>query len=153
MKHSIYQNKESVFKYIENAILFHMKRFTSKTQKIGEYGEKICSAFLMKQNFKIIECNYTQRFGEIDIIAEENKVIHFIEVKSIRGRKIKNKTYNPAQNLDQKKYNKIYKTMMHYIRENNVSYETRTQIDLYAVYIDEIHKNHQIEIIENLVFS
>ncbi len=130
-----------------------MKRFTSKTQKIGEMGEKICTAFLKKQKYTIIELNYTQRFGEIDIIAKKDNVIHFIEVKSIQGRKIKNKTYNPAQNLDQKKYNKIYKTMQHYLQEHHVSYETKTQIDLYAIYIDETQKNHQIEIIKNLVFS
>ena len=47
------------------------KVFTSETQKIGKL-EKMCSKFLMKHNFLILDRNYTKKWGEIDIVAEKD---------------------------------------------------------------------------------
>ena len=56
-----------------------MKKFTSKSQKIGELGEDLACKFLMKHEFIISERNYTRKWGEIDIIAEkDNKIIEEI---------------------------------------------------------------------------
>ena len=69
-----------------------MKKFTSKTQKIGEIGEGVACRFLVKRGFKIVERNYTRKWGEIDIIAKQTKrklfgpareKLHFIEVKTV----------------------------------------------------------------------
>lgn len=130
-----------------------MKQFTSKTQKTGEFGEKICVSYLKKVGFEIIETNYTKRFGEIDIIAKKDNTLHFIEVKSIKIENDSDETYNPAENLTKKKYFKIYKTITAYKEEFNVSYETNWQIDLYCVFIDKVNKKHKISKIENIVFS
>ena len=59
------------------------KIFTSKTQKTGEIGENIAVRFLVKHGFSILDRNYTKKWGEIDIVAERNKKIYFIEVKSV----------------------------------------------------------------------
>ncbi len=58
------------------------KVFTSEKQKIGELGENIAVKFLTKKGFFISERNYTKKWGEIDIIAEKNNKLYFIEVKS-----------------------------------------------------------------------
>lgn len=67
-----------------------MKQFTSKTQKIGEIGEKIAEMFLVKQGFTIIDRNFTHKLGEIDFIAKKSAKIYFFEVKSIIGKNRKN---------------------------------------------------------------
>lgn len=99
-------------------ILLHVKRFTSKTQKIGEIGEKIAEMFLLKRGFTIIEKNFTHKLGEIDIIAQKERKIYFFEVKSIVG---KNSENNPPQDL---LTNNV--TRETYI--NNVSRVTKTDI-------------------------
>ncbi|MGB0925478.1 MAG: YraN family protein [Minisyncoccia bacterium] len=129
-----------------------MKRFTSKTQKIGEIGEQICLEHLKKQQFEIIETNYTKKSGEIDIIAKKKNKLHFIEVKSgILHKDVSYETYNPAENLSKTKLSKIQKTVLIYLQEKDVSYETRWQIDLYIVFIDKRLGQHSIECIENIV--
>ncbi len=141
--------------------MFHMKRFTSKTQKTGELGEKICVAYLKEKGFEIIDQNYTQTFGEIDIIAKKDNVLHFIEVKSIQlpvshetdSKKVTRETYNPAENFTQRKYMKVYKTVKHYLQDKKVSHKTKWQIDLYLIYIDKFHMKHKLKKIENVVFS
>jgi Holliday junction resolvase-like predicted endonuclease len=60
-----------------------MKKFTSKKQKLGEVGEKNAEMFLLEQGFSIVEKNYSNRFGEIDLITLKNNHYHFIEVKTI----------------------------------------------------------------------
>lgn len=129
-----------------------MKRFTSKPQKVGEYGEEICISYLKSKGFIVIERNFTIREGEVDIIASKGKKIHFIEVKSISCKNtnketIKN-TYNPAENMTRDKIQKCMKTIREYKKRNSVSCET--ELDLYIVYIDNRNIKHKIEIINNI---
>ena len=59
------------------------KVFTSEKQKIGEIGENVAAKFLMKHGFAILDRNYTKKWGEIDIVAEKDNLLHFVEVKSV----------------------------------------------------------------------
>ena len=133
--------------------LFHMKQFTSKTQKIGRYGEKICEKFLKQDGFTIIESNYTKRIGEIDLIAKKGDIVHFIEVKSVSCENTEfisqETTYNPGENVTKDKLIKIYKTSQEWIKENNVSLQT--QIDIYLIYIDKRNIKHKIDKITNVI--
>lgn len=131
-----------------------MKQFTSKSQKTGEYGEKIAQRFLMKQKYKILECNHTRAYGEIDIIAVKNNIIHFIEVKSIKvhNKSVSGETYRPEDNFNKQKQKKMKKVVVNYLT-NNVSPETFYQIDLFCVYIDPTNKKHRIKVIENIIFE
>ena len=51
-------------------------------QKFGKYGEEFATEYLKKNKYKILERNYKNRYGEIDIIASKNKVTVFVEVKT-----------------------------------------------------------------------
>lgn len=46
-----------------------MKKFTSSTQKTGRLGEDIACKYLFSKGFQIVECNYTKKWGGIDIVA------------------------------------------------------------------------------------
>ncbi len=50
--------------------------------KKGHIGENFASEFLRKQGYNIVKENYTDRYGEIDIIAEKDGYIVFAEVKA-----------------------------------------------------------------------
>ena len=49
---------------------------------IGKQGEEIACEYLERNGFKIVEKNYHFGHGEIDIIAYENDVLVFVEVKT-----------------------------------------------------------------------
>ena len=51
-------------------------------QDQGKYGEDLAAEYLKKQGFKIIDRNFRIRGGEIDIVALEQDVLVFIEVKT-----------------------------------------------------------------------
>jgi len=51
----------------------------------GRAGEDIAAESLSKKHFKILERNFSNKFGEIDIIAKDNGVLVFVEVKTKIG--------------------------------------------------------------------
>ena len=82
------------------------------TREIGNKYEDKSVETLIKEAYKILERNYQNRFGEIDIIAEKNKEIVFIEVKY---RKTSKFGYG-YEAVDKRKIMKILKLANYYIQ-------------------------------------
>ncbi len=78
---------------------------------LGILGENKAEKFIKKRGCKILERNYSTRFGEIDIIATKDNVIIFIEVKT-RTSDDFGKGYESVTN---KKQQKMIKTAEQYM--------------------------------------
>ena len=85
----------------------------------------------------VCETNFHSRFGEIDIIAKKDQVLHFIEVKY-------SKIYDPITRITPSKLNKIIKTIDYYMYKKNL--DSDYQID--AVLVND----KLIEIVENISY-
>ncbi len=48
----------------------------------GAWGEAAARGYLTRAGYRIVDCNFRTRFGEIDIIAQDGKYIVFVEVKT-----------------------------------------------------------------------
>src|SRR2546422_11255168 len=48
---------------------------------LGEEGERAAARFLEARGYRILERNYRTRRGEIDLIAEDGRILVFVEVK------------------------------------------------------------------------
>ena len=102
----------------------------------GNLAEDRAVKFLLDNGFSILERNFYSRFGEIDIIATEYKVIHFIEVKS-------GLDYESAvQNITPKKLSRLIKTGHVYMKKNS--------IDTDFVYDAIVVTPKKVELIENI---
>lgn len=53
-----------------------------KTTEIGRSGEDRATAFLHGKGYKIIDRNWKTRVCEVDIIAQKQKTLYFVEVKA-----------------------------------------------------------------------
>ena len=84
----------------------------------GNLAEEKACKFLDENGFTIVERNFYSRFGEIDIIALKDEVLHFVEVKS--GLDFE----SAIQNITPKKLSRLIRTGDVYIKKNklNVSY-------------------------------
>lgn len=58
------------------------KEQDAENKKLGKLGEKKARAYLRKNGWKIVEKNYVNPFGEVDIIARKGEVLAFVEVKT-----------------------------------------------------------------------
>lgn len=47
----------------------------------GHLAEKNAAEYLLQQGFTIMELNWKTKYCEIDIVAEKNKAVYFVEVK------------------------------------------------------------------------
>lgn len=110
---------------------------------MGDFNEKLASEFLMKHGFSIIYKNYRKVFGEIDIIAEKNSVIHFVEVKSV-SRETLNKGIKPEDHVTDQKIKKISRTAQHFLTENQL-YDIGCQIDLITILSDESRNSNNFD--------
>lgn len=51
------------------------------TRQIGDRGEDAAAAHLEQCGYQILERNWKTRWCEIDIVAEKDGTVHFVEVK------------------------------------------------------------------------
>lgn len=139
----------------------------AKHNEIGEFGENIACNFLKKNDFKIIERNHYKKWGEIDIVAEKDKKLHFIEVKAVKRQSVdgvfeqglknvlsKNKNeIRPEENLHKFKVKKLKRVIQTYLLENRFKSkgDRPWQFDLICVYLDPDKKVAKVSIMQNLI--
>lgn len=108
-----------------------MKELNKYKGNVGEF--KACE-YLKKKKYKIIETNYKNLIGEIDIIAVKNKNLIFIEVKAREtcafGR--------PSEAVTFRKQQKIIKTAESFLKTYKKRYNN-CQFDVIEVIGDEIN--------------
>jgi putative endonuclease len=54
-------------------------------QGLGRTGERLAAEALMKKGYHILERNFRRRHGEIDLVAEDEQDLIFVEVRARRG--------------------------------------------------------------------
>lgn len=130
-----------------------MKNFTSDSQKIGQIGEDIACKFLMKHGFSIIERNYTKKWGEIDIIADKDGVIYFVEVKSksVSGLDfVSDETNRPEDNMHPWKLKRLSRVIETYLISKRLG-NIKWQFDLLVVYLDIDKRMARVKRVENII--
>lgn len=81
--------------------------------ELGRKGERIIKHYLEKQGFIIRAMNYRERGGEIDLIAQKDEILAFVEVKLRRSA-----YFNISEVIIPAKQRKIIKTASLYIARN-----------------------------------
>lgn len=112
-------------------------------KNIGKTYESIAADYLIHHNATIIEQNYAFSGGEIDIIAQEDQDLLFIEVK---GRKTANYGI-PGEYVDHRKQQKLIKTAMHYLQAHQLT-DNPCRFDVISI-LQPTSKTTTIEWIKN----
>ncbi len=95
----------------------------------GLEGEKRVANYLRRQGFTVIKQNYTCRFGEIDIIAQNNEYILFVEVKTRK----ENSLVSGVEAVDAFKQNRIFKTANDYLSKAECELQPRFDVAVVTV--------------------
>ena len=102
-------------------------------KSLGNHGEDFAAALLEDMNYDIMERNFRTRFGEIDIIARKDGVLHFIEVKT----RMQKKFGYPAESVTAEKQRRIRRVAEMYMSQRRLEWE-ELSFDVMEVYSDLI---------------
>ena len=103
------------------------------TKQDGDWGEALVEKYLSERGCRIVEREWRCRFGEIDLIAEKDGVLLFVEVK-LRT----NLQYGaPREYVTVKKQEKLRAAALLYLSERELDVPAR--FDVAEVYTDVRH--------------
>ncbi len=107
----------------------------------GKKGEDFAAEYYRKLGYRVTEMNYHSRYGEIDVIAENDFEIVFCEVKT----RSSNTRVNPREAVDMKKQQKLTLTAFKYLER--IRCEKPFRFDVFEVWVNEgrIYKFNNIE--------
>lgn len=95
-------------------------------RSVGTEYEKKAAACLEKQGYRILERNYRCRLGEIDIIAESEGYLVFIEVKYRRNAE----TGYGYEAVDLRKQQRIIRAASWYMKQHGISQDKPCRFDV-----------------------
>lgn len=107
-------------------------------RSIGTKYENMATEYLKNKGYKIIERNYRNKFGEIDIIAEDTDgVLVYIEIKYRSSKKCG----DPLEAVDYRKQKRISKIAFYHYAGNGYNEEKACRFDVIAIYGDDSIKH------------
>ena len=115
------------------------------TKQDGDWGEALAAEYLEARGCRIVEREWRCRFGEIDLIAEQEGTLLFVEVK-LRT----NLRYGmPRESVTAKKQEKLRSAALLYLSMHGLDAPAR--FDVAEVYTDVHHsaRSTRIEYMEN----
>jgi putative endonuclease len=89
--------------------------------KLGLKGEQLAVRYLRKKHFRILSQNFRTKYGEIDIIAQQGKLLVFCEVKT----RLSNEFGEAVEAITSYKMKKLKKLaeiyLAQYLKDNEIT--------------------------------
>ena len=104
-----------------------------KNKALGKKGERQAELYLKRSGYKILERNYKNPFGEVDIIAEKGDVVAFVEVKT----RLNDNYGAPSEAVGIKRREKYIKAAQFYFCGKQI--DTTVRFDIIEIVRGEIN--------------
>ncbi len=106
------------------------------TKEIGDIGERAAERFLKKNGYKIKGRNCHFSHNELDIVAENDKFILFVEVKTRTADPTQNSPYGvPSSAVTPAKQKRLIEAALAYLSKKPTSKQPR--MDVIEVWLDK----------------
>ncbi len=97
---------------------------------LGQYGEDYSCKYLQDKGYKILEKSFRNKLGEIDLIAQDGKVVCFIEVKTRESLH-----YGaPFEAVNSTKQHRIVKMALSYLKYRFQTIDILSRFDVISIY-------------------
>jgi len=100
---------------------------------LGSYGEFLARQYLKAQGYRILEENFRNKLGEIDLIARDGKTICFVEVKTRQSLT----QGQPYEAVTLWKIRKLSQMAASYLKYKYHSLEVPSRFDVISIVQDE----------------
>lgn len=102
------------------------------TDLLGRWGESVAAKFLRKCGYELLGANYRCRMGEIDLIAEKDGFLVFVEVKLRKSGDFA----EALEYVDQRKQRRIRSTAEVYLMQHPLG-DLQPRFDVIEIYAPE----------------
>lgn len=116
---------------------------TRQRAQLGKMGEDAAVAFLTHEGYRVVERNFRNSLGEIDIVAQEGDTICFIEVKTRQTQDFG----SPFEAVTETKQRKLALVALSYLKARG-SAEANARFDVISVLFNRDEDPH-VEIVRN----
>ena len=103
-------------------------------RKVGKCYEDLAALYLKEQGYEILERNYRDRLGEIDLIAKDGRYLVFVEVKYRRDQT----SGYPEEAVGGRKQQKIRHTAAYYLYRRGYGEDMPCRFDVVSIEGQEI---------------
>jgi putative endonuclease len=93
-------------------------------ESFGHKGEEIAADYLKKEGYTVLHRNYNTPLGEADIVARDNNIIVFVEVKA----RSSDAFGQPFEAVNHRKQEKLKKIALYYLKHNKIELPVRFDI-------------------------
>ncbi len=83
----------------------------SKSHPLGRKAEDYALAFLAQRGLKLLARNYRSRYGEIDLILQDQSTLVFVEVRC----RTSSRFGGALESVDRRKQNRLIQSAKHYL--------------------------------------
>lgn len=116
--------------------------------ELGRWGENTAAEYLESKGFRILARNWRTRRGEIDLVAQIDQVLAFVEVKTRRGTDFG----KPEEAITDVKAGRLLALGQEYVVQNELL-DVEWRIDLIAIELEKNGSLKRLEHIPNVVFG
>lgn len=116
----------------------------SYNKDIGSFGESLARDYLISKGYKILNMNFRNKFGEIDIICKKNNLLIFCEIKS----RYSNSFGSPIESITCYKQKQIIKLSELYLISKKY-YNFNVRYDIIEVIFNTITSSHIINHVQD----
>jgi len=120
---------------------------TRHNQIIGKWGERIAEKYLIDRGYLVLAVNHRTPFGEIDIIASEDDMLVFVEVKTRSSTSLG----NPEGSVTLRKQKHIIESAQHYLMKEDREID-EWRVDVIAITGKPGDSNIDIQLFQNALF-
>jgi putative endonuclease len=117
---------------------------TAARQSLGRLGERLAAEHLERLGYRIFERNHRTRYGEIDLVAYDQRRLVFVEVKTRRsgpGR--------PLDKVDWRKQGQVRSMARAWLAENpDRPYRPEVRFDAIGITVDSTGRLVELEHLE-----
>jgi putative endonuclease len=117
-----------------------------RKRAIGDFGEGIAVDYLRRHGYRIVDRNWRVRQGEIDIIAEKENEIVFVEVKT----RTSDLFGGPEESMTIEKQNRVIRASLAYLHNNNYL-QRDWRVDFIGIYCTHDQEVLELEHFENII--
>ena len=79
----------------------------ARHNEFGRWGEEVAACYLLEHGFEILARNWRHEHKEVDVIAQKEGVLYFVEVKTRNGEE-----WNAEEAITAKKRALLWRAMM-----------------------------------------